>query len=270
MAPIFYDTHAHLDFPDFESDIAELLQRAKAANVSRIIGIGTDLESSRRAIRLAEAHEALFAVVGWHPNHASEAPDDIRDELAKLAAHPKVVAIGETGIDRYRLPAPAPGQPSDLHEMILRKQTRLFHQQLEVACAAGLNCVIHQRAAFEETLAVLTPYLDRTKGVFHCFVDGAVAARRVLSLGCLVSFTGILTFKSAVDVRASLEMASPGTFMLETDCPFLAPVPYRGKRCEPSYVLHTADAAAQVKHTDLQALSAMTCGAAHSFFPKLG
>lgn len=269
MAPVFYDTHAHLDFPDFASDLADLLLRAKAANVSRIIAIGTDLESSRRAIQLAEAHEEVFAVAGWHPNHASEAPEDIRDELAKLAAHPKVVAIGETGIDRYRLPEPAPGQPVDLHEILLRKQARLFHQQLEVACATGLNCVIHQRAAFEDTLAVLTPYLDRTKGVFHCFVDGAVAAKRVLSLGCLVSFTGILTFKSAVEVRASLDVASAGTFMLETDCPFLAPAPYRGKRCEPSYVPHIAAVAAEVKHTDLEALSAATCATAHGFFPKL-
>lgn len=270
MAPVFYDTHAHLDFPEFESDLGDLLQRSKAANVARILAIGTDLESSRRAIRLAEAHAEIFAVVGWHPNHASEAPDDIRDELAKLASHAKVVAIGETGIDRYRLPERAPGQPENLHELLLEKQTRLFDQQLQVACALGLNCVIHQRAAFEETLVALTPYLDRTKGVFHCFVDGATVAKRLLSLGCLVSFTGILTFKSAVEVRASLDVAPLGNFMLETDCPFLAPLPYRGKRCEPSHVVHTAAVAAEVKQTDLEALSAATCATAHRFFPKLG
>ncbi len=270
MTPVFFDTHAHLDFPDFKSDFSGVLERARSSGVSRIIAIGTDLDSSRRAIMMAEAHDEIFAVAGWHPNHASEAPEDIRDELAALAAHPKVVAIGETGIDRHRLPEPGPGQPDDLRESLLRRQRRLFQQQLEVACALRLNCVIHQRAALDDTLEVLQPCLDRTKGVFHCFVDGPAAAQRVLDLGCLVSFTGILTFKSAADVRASLAVAPPGKFMLETDCPFLAPMPHRGQRCEPSYVPHIAAVAAQVKGIDIDAISRSTCEAARQFFPRLG
>jgi TatD DNase family protein len=268
-SPVFYDTHAHLDFPEFQNDLPELLDRAKLAGVSRIITIGTDLESSRRSVAIADQYPEVFAAVGWHPNHASEAPDDIRDELTSLARHPKVVAIGETGIDRYRLPTPTPEQPADLHALLIAKQTRLFQQQLEVAAELGLNCIIHQRAALDDTLATLSPWLNRTKGVFHCFVDGAAAAQRVLSLGCLVSFTGILTFKNAAEVKASLQAAPLGKFMLETDCPFLAPNPVRGKRCEPAYVPHTAQVMANLVNLDLEALSHLTCQTAHTFFPRL-
>lgn len=267
--PPFYDTHAHLDFPDFQNDLPDLIARAREQGVEKIITIGTDLESSRRSLRIAESYPDVYAVVGWHPNHASEAPEDIRDELEQLARHPKVVGIGETGIDRYRLPEVVDADPAEVHGRLLAKQARLFEQQLEVASRLGLNCVIHQRAALEDTLQILTPWLGRTQGVFHCFVDGAAAARRVLDLGCWVSFTGILTFKSAVDVRASLEAAPVGRFMLETDCPFLAPTPYRGKRCEPSYVPHTAAVMATTKGLELEAVSEATCRAAKIFFPGI-
>ena len=267
--PHFYDTHAHLDFPEFQNELPEIIQRAKTAGISRIITIGTDLASSRRSLTIADAYPEVFAVVGWHPNHASEAPPDIRDELAALAKHPKVVAIGETGIDRYRLPALTSEHPQDLHEALIQKQTRLFEQQLEVAAHLGLNCVIHQRSALEETLQTLKPWSDRVKGVFHCFVDGAEAAKRVLDLGCFLSFTGILTFKSAQEVRNSLNTAPNGRYMLETDCPFLAPTPHRGKRCEPAYVALTAEVMAKEKSTDLETLSIQTCETAHQFFKRL-
>jgi TatD DNase family protein len=260
----FYDTHAHLDYPDFARDFPDVLVRAQAAGIAKLIAVGTDLESSRRCIALAEQHPQIFAVVGWHPNHASEAPEDFRPALRDLARHPKVVALGETGLDYYRLPEDAvvAGQSK-------LRQAALFRQHLEVAAEAGLHCVIHQRAAFEDTLAQLQPFADRVRGVFHCFADDAAAMQRVLALGSLVSFTGILTFKNGQNIRDALAATPLDQFMLETDCPFLAPIPYRGKRCEPAYVKEIAAVAAQVKGVSLEALSAATCATAGQFFKRL-
>jgi len=264
----FYDTHAHLTYPEFQAEMNAVLQRARAAGITRIICIGTDLESSRRAVTLAEQHEALFAVVGWHPSEALEAPGDIRDELRALAAHPRVVALGETGMDYYRLPSGRGGTAAD-DERFKQRQAELFVQHLEVAAETGLNCVIHQRAAFEDTVQLLEPFAGKVRGQFHCFADDEEAMRRVLELGSLVSFTGILTFKNGQNIRDTLAATPMGQFMLETDCPYLAPVPYRGKRCEPAYVKEIAEVAAEVKGCSLEELSRATCETARAFFPKL-
>lgn len=267
--PIFFDTHAHLDYPDYAADLPQVIERARAAGITRLISIGTDLESSRRAVALAERFEEIHAVAGWHPNNALEAPDDLRPALRELARHPKVVALGETGRDYYRLPSAQPGGTPEADEALKRSQDRVFQQHLEVAAECGLNCVIHQRAALEDTLAQMQPFVGRVRGQFHCFADDADAMRRVLAMGSLVSFTGILTFKNGQNIRDTLAATPLGRFMLETDCPYLAPVPYRGKRCEPVYVKEIADAAAQVKGCGLEELSAATCAAARDFFPKL-
>jgi len=140
---------------------------------------------------------------------------------------------------------------------------------LEVAAELGLNCVIHQRDAQEDTIAQLTPFADRVRGVFHCFADDAATMRRVLALGSLVSFTGILTFKNRQNIRDTLAATPMDQFMLETDCPFLAPMPYRGKRCEPAYVKEISELAAQVKNCSLQELSSATCATAEEFFRNL-
>jgi TatD DNase family protein len=265
----FFDTHAHLDFPDFTPDLAQVLERASAAGITRIITIATDFESSWRAIRLSEQHESVFAAVGWHPGHASEAPPDIRPALRELARHPKVVAIGETGLDYYRLPSAQSGGSAEDDARYKEKQLRLFQQQLEIAAELGLNCVIHQRDSFEDTVAEMQSWTGRVRGVFHCFVGDQAAMQRVLSLGSLVSFTGILTFKNAQTVRDTIAATPAGKFMLETDCPFLAPVPYRGKRCEPAYVKEISDVVAQIRGVAREELSAMTCQTAHEFFLKL-
>lgn len=267
--PDFYDTHAHLDYPEFTADFPKILERAQAAGITRIISIGTDLESSRRAIRLAGQHANIFAVVGWHPNEALAAPDDLRPELRELAKHPKVVALGETGLDYYRLPGHKSGGTAEQDAEFKRKQEEIFRQQLEVAAECGLNCVIHQRAAFEDTLAILKPFASRVRGQFHCFADDTAAMRRVLEIGSLVSFTGILTFKNGQNIRDTLVATPLGQFMLETDCPYLAPIPYRGKRCEPAYVKEIAELAAQVKGCSLEELSEATCRTVREFFPKL-
>src|SRR5262245_56837943 len=151
--PVFYDTHAHLDYPEFEADLEQIVSRAGDAGIAKIIYIGTDVDSSRRAIGLAERFPNVFAVVGWHPSHVTEAPEDLRPALRELAQHPKVVALSKTGLDYHRLPStkPEPGKMDDAQYKA--KQARLFQQHLEVAAELGLNCVIHQRDSLEDTLA---------------------------------------------------------------------------------------------------------------------
>lgn len=269
MSAVFYDTHAHLDYPDFAAELPEIVQRAASAGIERLITIGTDLESSRKAIASAERFPTVYAVVGWHPNDALAAPDDIRPELHELAKHPKVVAIGETGLDYYRLPS-ANGGTAEEDEVLKKKQAEIFKQQLQVADETGLNVVIHTRGdCFEQTLEIMLPFTPKVRGVFHCFVNEPAYMQRVLAMNSIVSFTGILTFKNAQTVRDTLAATPMGSFILETDSPFLAPVPYRGKRCEPAYVKEISEAAAQVKNCSLEELSAATCQMAKEFFPRM-
>jgi TatD DNase family protein len=259
--PAFYDTHAHLGFPDFAADLPEVVGRAAAAGIAKIITIGTDAESSAGAIRIAEKFPNVFAAVGWHPTHVLDAPPDVRPVLRDLAKHPKVVAIGETGLDYSRLPTDS--------ESYKRRQAEIFSQQMEVAAELGLNCVIHQRQSFEDTMAQMRPFAGKTRGVFHCFSESVESLRQVLDMGSLVSFTGIVTFKNGQNARDALAGAPMGRFMFETDCPFLAPAPYRGKRCEPAYVGEISRLAAEIKKCSLEELSAATIATAHDFFPKL-
>jgi TatD DNase family protein len=269
LMPEFYDTHAHLDYPDFADDLPQLVERAAAAGISRLVSIGTDLASSARAVALAERFESVFAVAGWHPNDAVRAPKDFRAELRALAQHPKVIAIGETGLDYYRLPSANGGNAAD-DEQVKARQAEAFQQQLEVAAETGLNCVIHTRGeCFDETLRQMEPFAGRVRGVFHCFVGSPEQMRRVLAMGSLVSFTGIVTFKNAAEVRATVAATPLGSFMLETDAPFLAPMPYRGKRCEPAHVAEIAAVVAQAKGCSSDELSAATCRTARQFFAKL-
>ena len=265
----FFDTHAHLDYPDFAGDLPEILKRAEAAGITRIISIGTDQESAQRAIELSGQHTMVYAVAGWHPSYASAAPDDVRPWLREAAGNAKVVALGETGLDYHRLPAPETDAARRERESIIRKQKALFQQHLEIAAETGLNCVIHERDAFEDTFSILQEWAGRLRGVFHCYTNTPENLRRILSLGSIVSFTGILTFKNAQTVRDSLAAAPAGSFMLETDCPFLAPIPYRGKRCEPAYVREIAETAAKVKGCSMEDLSKATCDTARGFFGKL-
>jgi TatD DNase family protein len=261
---VFFDTHAHMDYPDYAPDLADVIARAQVVGIAKIISIGTSLDSSRRAIQLAEKFPNVFAAIGWHPTEADKAPDDLRPALRELAGHPKVVAIGETGLDYHRLPG-----GDDANARYQQRQAEVFRQQLEVAIEFGFNCIIHQRDAFDDTLAQLTPYAAKTRGVFHCFGENAERMQRVLAIGSLVSFTGIVTFKNGQNVRDTVAAAPLDKFMLETDCPYLAPVPYRGKRCEPGYVKEISETVAQVRKCSLDELSAATCKTASEFFPKL-
>lgn len=264
----FIDTHAHLDFPDFAADLPDILARAEKAGVDRIITIGTTLESSQRAVEIAENHPHVYAAVGWHPSYVTSAPENLPGAFADLLRHPKVVAIGEAGLDHSRLPSKNGGTPAD-DDAYKARQKSLFQQQLEWARETGLNIVVHQRECFAETLEVLRPFTAKVRAVFHCFVGTPSEAAQIRALGSLVSFTGIATFKNATVIRETLAATPLGEFMLETDCPFLAPVPHRGKRCEPAFVADLASFVAREKNCTMDELSAATNRAAESFFQKL-
>ena len=266
--PVFFDTHAHLDYPDYEKDFLEVIARAHAAGITKMISIGTSLDSSARAVQLAEKFPAIYAAVGWHPSEAMAAPTDLRPALRELAQHPKVVAIGETGLDYYRLPSAQNGSAeADAHYK--KRQAEIFEQQLEVAAELGLNCIIHQRASFDDTLAQLKPFAGKVCGVFHCFGESVGRLQQILAIGSLVSYTGIVTFKNGQNIRDAVAATPLDRFMLETDCPYLAPMPYRGQRCEPAFVKEISETVARVKMCSLDELSAATCQNAHAFFPKL-
>ena len=264
----FFDTHAHLDYPEYEKDFSEVIARAQTAGIVKMISIGTSLESSVRAVQLAEKFPAIYAAVGWHPSEALDAPADLRPALRELARHPKVVAIGETGLDYYRLPSLQKGSVED-DTFYKKRQAEIFAQQLEVAAEFGLNAIIHQRASFDDTLAQLKPFAAKVRGVFHCFGESVERLKQVLAIGSLVSYTGIVTFKNGQNIRDAVAATPLDKFMLETDCPYLAPVPYRGQRCEPAFVKEISKTIAQAKKCSLEELSAATCRTARDFFPKL-
>jgi TatD DNase family protein len=258
------DTHCHLDFPEFADDFPEILSRAAEAGVKRFVCIGTTLESSRRAIALAERYPQIYAVAGIHPNAANKAPANAISTLREIARHPRVVAIGEIGLDYYRLPPPPPEDPENAS--LKRIQAALFEQQLDLAVELGFNAVIHQRNAWDDTLAILEHYTGKLRTVFHCFGESLPRARQVLALGHLVSFTGIVTFKNAQAVQEVAATIPPDAFMVETDCPYLAPEPFRGKRCEPAYTRNTAEHVARLRGTDVETLAAQTEAVANGFF----
>jgi TatD DNase family protein len=276
------DTHAHLDYPDFANDLPAILEAARAVGVTRVITIGTGVESSRRAVALAEKFENIHAVVGLHPTNVDDEKGDWLAEIRALATHPKVAAIGETGLDYHRLPseklssAPAISalqaeMAEDAEAAIIdgaykSAQAEAFAAQLDLAAELGLNVVIHQRDAWDDTLAILKDFTCKLRGVFHCFGNTPDQAREILALGHLVSFTGIVTFKNAELVREVVAAIPASAFMVETDCPYLAPVPHRGKRCEPAHTRLVAEKIAEVRGATLEEIAAVTTRTAESFF----
>ena len=279
------ETHAHLDYPDFVHDLDGVLRRATEAGVTRVVTIGTSIESSRRAIDLAERYPAVYATVGVHPTYVQEAEEDVFTPLRELAKHPRVVAIGETGLDYHRLPSEEVAKEKQVQVMTaLRtetdeeieaqirdgayksKQVSLFEQQLDLAVELGLNAVIHQRDAWEDTLKVMQPYTGKLRGVLHCFGGSLDQANEVLDLDHLVSFTGIVTFKNGAAVREVAAQIPLWKFMVETDCPYLAPVPFRGKRCEPAHTRIVAEAIAAARGVSLEEIAEATTETAEQFF----
>jgi len=254
--------------------------------VTRIITIGTSVASSQRAIQLAEKYPNIFVVVGVHPTYVEESRDDVITPLRELAKSPRVVAIGETGLDYHSLPSKATakdkkvqvfanalqGETEEQIDASIRdgayksKQAILFEQQLDLAVELGLNVVIHQRDAWDDTLEIMQPYADKLRGVFHCFGGTLEQANEVLGLDHLVSFTGIVTFKNGASVRQVAAQIPLWKFMVETDCPYLAPVPFRGKRCEPAYTRLVAESIASAREIPLEEIAEATTETAEKFF----
>ena len=280
------ETHAHLDYPDFASDLDDVLRRATEAGVTRIITIGTSLESSRRAIDLAENHSNIYAVIGVHPTYAEEAEEDVITPLRELASNRRVVGIGETGLDYHHLPSVEAakeknvqvfarafqGETEEEIEANIQdgayksRQASLFQQQLDLAAELGLNVVIHQRDAWDDALEILKAYTKQLRGVFHCFGGSLEQANEVIDLDHLVSFTGIVTFKNGVAVRDVATQIPIWKFMVETDCPYLAPVPFRGKRCEPAHTRIVAETIAAARGIPLEEVGEATTETAERFF----
>jgi TatD DNase family protein len=280
------ETHAHLDYPDFAHDLEDVLRRANEAGVTRIITIGTSIESSRRAVDLAEKYSNIYAVIGVHPTYAEQAEEDVMTPLREFAKSRRVVAIGETGLDYHHLPSvkAAKGKKVQVFARALQgeteeeieaniqdgsyksRQASLFQQQLDLATELGFNVVIHQRDAWDDTLEIMRPYSGRLHGVFHCFGGALEQANEVLDLGHLVSFTGIVTFKNGASVREVAAQVPLDKFMVETDCPYLAPVPFRGKRCEPAHTRLVAESIATARGISLEEVARATTATAETFF----
>jgi len=230
------DTHAHLTSLE---DTDEAIRRASEAGVARILTVGTNVDDCRRALALAERHEGVFAILGIHPHDAGTVTADDLAALRELLAHPKAVAVGETGLDWYRDYAPEDAQ------------RRLFAAELELAAELGKPVVIHTRAADDDTLAALAEHAGTV--VLHCF-SAPHMLPTALERGWYVSFAGNLTYKNATDLRVAASQVPLDRLLVETDCPYLAPQPVRGKRNEPAYVVHTLAALAQATSSEEAAL----------------
>lgn len=233
------DTHAHLFDDRFAADLPAVLARAAAAGVERVVCLGIDADSNRASIRIANQHALVVAAVGIQPNHVAEAAPGDWDEVVRLAGtEPRVVAVGETGLDRYWDRAPFPLQED------------YFARHIELARRLGKPFVIHCREAEADVVKVLRAEFDKhgpIRAVMHSFSGDAATARACLDMGLYVSFAGMVTYKTAQQIRDVAADVPLDRLLVETDCPYLAPVPHRGKRNEPGYVVHTAACLAEVK-----------------------
>jgi TatD DNase family protein len=251
------DTHAHLDSEQLAADLPEVLARARAAGVVQVIAVGITAESSARCVRLAAGHAGVFATAGIHPNEITQAGPLDWEAVVRLLGEPGVVGAGETGLDRYWDKTPFP------------IQEEWFIRHLEAARERDLPVVIHCRDAEADVLRVLRQVHDRhgpIRGVMHSFVGSAQTAEACLAMGLDVSFAGMLTYKNAASVREVARLVPPDRVMVETDCPYLAPVPLRGKRNEPANVAHTAACLAGVYGIGVEALAEQTTRNARRLF----
>jgi len=259
---MFFDTHAHLGSQKFDADLPAVLQRAREAGVSRMVAPAVDLENARKLLAIAEKEPDVRVAVGIHPCDVDRVSGEAWiSELRELAQHPKVCAIGEIGLDYFH----APPEGWTL-ERWRSHQAAVLHVQLEVAAELGLNVIWHNRESWDDLVAQVMPFSGRLRGVFHCFTGSLEQARPLLDAGHLISFTGIVTFKNAGLIAETAREVPAGHFMLETDAPYLSPVPHRGKRCEPAYVADTGRAVAALRGISAEELAADTSRTALSFF----
>jgi TatD DNase family protein len=253
------DSHCHLDFPDFSTELDDVLARARAAGIGRIVTISTRVKKHAQVLAIAEKYPEVFCSVGTHPHNAAQEPDTDAKTLAILATHPKIVAIGEAGLDYHYDNSPRDAQAAS------------FRQHIAAARETGLPLVIHSRDCDTDMAKILRE--ESGKGAFpavlHCFTGSRDLALTAIELGHYVSFTGILTFKRSDDLRAIAAALPAERIMVETDAPYLAPLPYRGKRNEPAYVTETAKVLAEVRAASADEIARQTTENFFRLFSKV-
>ena len=247
MTADLFDTHAHLHFPEFDADREAMLTRARESGVRRMLTIGTDIETSLASIALAAREADVWATVGVHPHEASQADAATLGEIERLAAEPRVVAVGEIGLDYFRNLSPR------------EDQHRAFRALIGIARRAGKPVVVHCRDAHEDVLAILADErVSDVRGIMHCFSGDVAIARRCLDLGLVISLAGPVTYPNARALPEVARFVPSDRLVVETDCPFLPPQGYRGKRNEPAYLAITAARVAELRGEALDALAART------------
>lgn len=246
MISNIFDTHAHYADHAFDGDRDRILAELPQKGVKYVMLASSSLEDTAENSVLAEKYDYIYAAAGVHPENADSTPADYLEKVRRTAVDsPKVRAIGEIGLDYH-------------YEGYDReKQIVLFEEQLELAKELGLPVIIHSRDAWEDTFQILKKH--RPKGILHCFSGSAETAREIVKLGMYIGFTGVLTFKNAKKALKALAVVPMDRLLLETDCPYMAPVPFRGKRCDSSMIAYTAEKAAEIKGTDVQELVDITC-----------
>lgn len=246
-----FDVHAHYDDKWFDSDREELLGGIQGKGVFGIVNNAVDIETARICIDFAEKYSFMYAAVGFHPENLQNVPDDYLEQIAQLTKHPKVVAIGETGLDYHW------DIPKDL-------QNRIFEEQIALSLELDMPIVVHDREAHKDTFDLLKKY--RPKALVHCFSGSAELMKEAVRLGCYISLGGVVTFKNArhsVDVAREIPI---DRLLLETDAPYMAPVPFRGKRNDSSMILYTAQKISEIRNTGVQELLDITCENARRFY----
>jgi TatD DNase family protein len=254
------DSHCHLDFEELSAEIDQVVARARAAGVGTMVTICTKLSEIERILAIAERFEDVWCTVGIHPHEAEGEPDTSPARLVELAGHPKVVGIGEAGLDFHYNHSPR------------ERQMEVFRRHIEAARLSGLPLIVHSREADRETVALLEEGAARggLTGVIHCFSSTEFLAERALAIGFYISFSGIVTFRNAESLRAIARAVPEDRLLVETDAPYLAPVPHRGKRNEPAFVVHTAALIAGLRGMEPGALGQTTTENFHRLFAKAG
>ena len=259
---MFFDTHTHLANKQFDHDLPAVLERARAAGITRMVAPATDLENARKLLAIAEQEPDVRVAVGIHPCDADSVSGDAWiGELRELARHPKVCAIGEIGLDYFHAP-PGGFTLADWKA----HQAKALTAQLELAAELKLNVILHNRESWDDLTALVLPFSDRLRGVFHCFTGTIEQAQPLIDRGHLISFTGIVSFKNAGVIAETARLVPANGYMIETDAPYLAPVPHRGKRCEPAFVADSARVIATLRSESVEQVAVGTTRNALDFF----
>lgn len=259
---MFIDTHCHLDFPDFKNEVHTVIGRAIDAGVRRVINVGVDFETSKKSVDLARKYPEIFAAVGIHPHSANDLDIETKQKLLSITNHQKVVAVGEIGLDYYYLKRASQFSNYPTRE----QQIFCFEQMLDLSIELRKPVIIHCREAEADTYAILKSFEKDIRGVVHCFSGDFDFAKKILDLGLSISFTGNITFKKNLEVKKIIESIPLRSIMIETDCPYMTPEPFRGKRNEPANVVRVAEEIARIKKISLAEVERETTKKAMNFF----